>query len=98
MLVSEVRNWKYIIFWDNAKPADSSSLIDALEELGNIYELTPSTTVALSPTQVLDIEVVKTAIKNNLDTEIGNAVCIDITKSGTAFHIGTKTDFTWQRV
>lgn len=97
MLISEVKRWHYFISWDNPTPADSRTMLRALEALGNVTTLQTKTSVALAPKSTTTWRQVRMAIQQNLNPRTGNAFYVNL-RSSLGFHYGRATRFTWKRV
>lgn len=97
MLISEIRGWYYVITWDNPSPPDSSAILKALENLGKLTQTQTKTTVILAPRKKVRWQDVRVAIKQNLDSKIGNAAYVNL-RSGNVFQVGSKTKWRWRKL
>lgn len=97
MLVSEVKRWHYFISWDNPDPADSRTMLSALNSLGKVTTLQTKTSVALAPKSATTWQQVRAAIEQNLHSKRGNAFYVNL-RSSLGFHIGKATGRKWKRV
>jgi hypothetical protein len=48
-LISDVKDWHWLITWDNPIPANSSAMIGTLSALGKVRLVYTKTTVVLAP-------------------------------------------------
>ena len=95
MLTSEIHGRYYFISWDNPVPADSSSMLKALQALGKVTPLHPRTSVALAPKSKTTWRDVRAAIDQNLHPVKGSAFYVNL-HSGKGFHFGAKTKRLWK--
>ena len=97
MLVSEIKGWHWAITWDNASPADSSSMLAALGALGNLTEVQTKTTCLLAPKSGVTWRKIRSAIEVNLHPKKGNALYVNL-RSGKVFQRGKRTGHKWKKV
>ena len=97
MLISEVRGWHWAITWDNPSPADSSSMLAALQYLGRLTDVQTKTTYMLAPKKSVGWRDIRKAIVKNLNPQKGNAFYVNL-RSGLSFEYGSKTGFLWKKV
>src|SRR5690349_2704991 len=95
-LLSEIKGWHYYISWDNPVPADSRSMVAALDKLGRLTKLHTKTSVVLSPRIGVGWWDVRSAVRKNLNPIKGNAFYVNL-RSGKAFQIGKNTNWLWKR-
>lgn len=97
MLLSEIRRWHWAITWDNAHPADSSSMLKALGRLGKITKTQTKTTVVLAPKASATWRQIRAAVVANLHPKKGNAFYMNL-RFGKSFEWGSKTRHCWKAV
>lgn len=95
MLISEIKGWHYFISWDNANPANSSSLLKALEALGKVSTLETKTSIVLAPYSTTHWKQVRDAIRKNLNQNTGKAFYVNL-RTGKGFEIGASTKWLWK--
>ena len=97
MLKSEVMGWHWAITYDNPVPADSSSMITALNQLGKLTKVQTKTTWLLAPSSGVTWRQIRKAIIDNLHPKKGNVLYVNL-RSGKSFEWGRNTGFKWRRV
>ena len=97
MLISEIRGWHWAITWDNAYPADSSTMFRALGRLGHVTKTQTKTTALLAPKKNVDWRRIRQALVENLNRQTGNAVYANL-RTRKAFQWGRKTRFHWKQI
>lgn len=97
MLVSEVKRWHWLITWDNPQPADSSSMLAALGQLGKLTGVQAKTTYLLAPYGSTTWRQIRNAISGNLNPSKGNVVYVNL-RSGNIFEYGRHTGKKWVKV
>lgn len=95
-LISEIRGWHWVITWDNAQPANSSTMLQALSALGKLTQVQTKTTYVLAPRKNVNWRQIRAAIIANLHPTKGN-VCYVNLKSGLAWQWGSRTRHKWRR-
>jgi hypothetical protein len=96
-LISEIRRWHWAITWDNASPANSSTMLASLEKLGRVTMTQTKTTVLLAPNRTAGWRRIRKVIKANLHPTKGNAVYANL-RSQKTFQWGSKTGHAWKKV
>jgi hypothetical protein len=97
MLRSEIKGWHWAITWDNPEPADSSSMIAALSNLGRLTKVETKTTYLLAPLKKTTWRMIRLAIESNLHPRKGNVFYLNL-RSGGAFEYGQNTGRKWRQV
>lgn len=86
-LISEVKSWHWLITWDNPRPADSSSMLSALDGRGKVIVVRTKTTVLLAPYAKATWQKIRGDIEANLNPskrKLGKAVYCNL-RSGKCF-------------
>ncbi len=96
-LISEIRSWQWAITWDNAKPANSSTMLADLANLGRLTQTQTKTTVLLAPKAKVTWRHIRLAIEKNLHPKKGNAFYANL-RTRKAFQLGSKTKRRWKKV
>ena len=97
MLISEIKGWQWLITWDNPLPANSSTMLNALQALGRITKVQTKTTVLLAPLSGVKARAIRAAIRLNLNPSTGNSAYVNL-RSGRAWHLSTVTNFQWEEI
>ena len=88
--------WHWAITYDNPLPANSSSMIAALSDLGTLTQVQTKTTWMLATNKGVNWRDVRSAITSNLHPSKGNALYVNL-RTGKAFEWGRNTGRIWRK-